>query len=262
MLRPVLAQGEFQHHRRAPCPDLAAVIEHFWYVSWDLRGLPAQRQETLPHPNVQMVIERGAARIYGVHAGRFVKQLEGQDFAFGIKFKPGGFYPFYGKPVSTLEDQSVEISAFFGTEGAILVDKVLAASDADEMISLAEDFLRAHLPPVDGNVERVSKLLADIAGQPSMCSVDEVAAHAGLDKRTLQRLFSKYVGIGPKWVINRYRLHEAIARVQLGEKINWSGLAQELGYFDQAHFIRDFRQMIGQTPQEYDDTIKTKGVIP
>jgi len=69
--------------------------------------------------------------------------------------------------------------------------------------------------------------------------------------RALQRLFSDYVGASPKWVINRYRLHEAIARVQAGHPVAWAALAQDLGYFDQAHFIADFRRLVGVTPAEY-----------
>ena len=61
----------------------------------------------------------------------------------------------------------------------------------------------------------------------------------------------KYVGIGPKWVIKRYRLHEAIARIQDGAPVDWAALAAELGYFDQSHFGRDFRALVGQSPTGY-----------
>ena len=63
------------------------------------------------------------------------------------------------------------------------------------------------------------------------------------------------MGVGPKWVIQRYRLHEAVARVQAGRPVAWAALAQDLGYFDQAHFIRDFKAMVGQTPQAYARTL-------
>jgi AraC-like DNA-binding protein len=72
-----------------------------------------------------------------------------------------------------------------------------------------------------------------------------------LGKRTLQQLFSSYVGVGPKWVINRYRLHEALERLQEGAHINFAELAMELKYFDQDHFIRDFRKLVGCKPAAY-----------
>jgi AraC-like DNA-binding protein len=100
-------------------------------------------------------------------------------------------------------------------------------------------------------------IVAAIADDISLTSVDQLVELAGMDKRTLQRLFQKYVGISPKWIIKRYRLHEAIARVQEGAVANWSALALDLGYFDQAHFIRDFRALVGQTPAGYASSLRT-----
>jgi AraC-like DNA-binding protein len=67
----------------------------------------------------------------------------------------------------------------------------------------------------------------------------------------LQRLFADYVGIGPKWVIRRFRLHEVTERLAAGADIDWAALAAELGYADQAHFVRDFRAMFGEPPTWY-----------
>lgn len=66
------------------------------------------------------------------------------------------------------------------------------------------------------------------------------------------RLFAAYVGIGPKWVLPRYRLHEAVEQLQAQNEVDWSPLALELGYYDQAHFARDFRSLVGRTPAQYD----------
>ena len=256
VLRPSLPQGEFQHHRRQPSPALVGLIEHYWYVSWDLRDLPAQQQETLPHPNVQLVFEAGQARIHGVHTARFIKHLQDQDYVFGIKFRAGGFYPFYRQPIATLENQSIDISTCFADAGTMLREQILASLGFDAMCSVAEQFLLQHLPAPDAQVEHVSKLLARIASDRDITSVEQLMAITGMDKRALQRLFQKYVGIGPKWVISRYRLHEAVAQVQEGKTVSWSELALELGYFDQAHFIRDFRQLVGLSPQEYERSIQ------
>ena len=90
-------------------------------------------------------------------------------------------------------------------------------------------------------------------GEPNkrMASVEALAEHFGLHKRALQRLFADYVGTSPKWVIQRYRLLEAVERVAAGEPIVWSDLAAELGYFDQAHLIRHFKTLLGTTPAEF-----------
>lgn len=251
VLHPRLQEGDFKHARRAPSPTLGGLIEHYWYVSWDLRGHPPQQQETLPHPNVHFVIEPGCTRIYGVHSGRFARRLEGQGQVFGIKFKAGGFFPFYGAPVSELLNRSLDPSRVFGHEAARFESDIFASTDLDAMATLAERLLLAHLPAADANVARICELVASIASDRGLTSVDMLVQQSGLTKRTLQRLFNQYVGVGPKWVINRYRLHEAIAQLQAGKPLVWTELALTLGYFDQAHFIRDFRALVGRSPAEY-----------
>ena len=71
-----------------------------------------------------------------------------------------------------------------------------------------------------------------------------------MNQRALQRLFQHYVGVGPKWVIKRYRMHEALAQLQAGAPA-LARLAADLGYYDQAHFIKDFTALVGKPPGEY-----------
>ncbi|GLQ98381.1 AraC family transcriptional regulator [Dyella mobilis] len=248
--------GEFKHERRPPSPALAGLVEHYWYVSWDLRNLPAQQQETLPHPNVHYVVEPGLTAIYGVHTGRYVRMLEGRSHAFGIKFKAGAFHPFYGKPVSGLMDRSLQAQDIFGTDADTFERQVLLHDDVGAMVHAAEHLLLSNLPKDDPEVARISELVANIAADRSITSVETLAAQCGLTKRSLQRFFNQYVGVSPKWVINRYRLHEAIAQVQAGSSVAWTELALQLGYFDHAHFIRDFRKLIGRSPADYAKTLR------
>jgi AraC-like DNA-binding protein len=67
----------------------------------------------------------------------------------------------------------------------------------------------------------------------------------------MQRLFREYVGVSPKWVLQRYRLHEAAARLAEGTPGTWAAVAADLGYSDQSHFIRDFTRAVGLTPGAY-----------
>ena len=99
-------EGAFEHARQAPAPALAACVEHYWCVRWDLRGRPPRLQETLPHPNVHLVIERGEARVWGVHDGRYRRVLAGRETVFGVKFAAGGFRAFLRGPVGALANRS------------------------------------------------------------------------------------------------------------------------------------------------------------
>ena len=89
-----------------------------------------------------------------------------------------------------------------------------------------------------------------IAADRGIVRVEQLVDLAGIRQRALQRLFREYVGVSPKWVIQRYRLFEAAERLASGES-EGARVAHELGYFDQAHFIRDFKAMVGRSPTAF-----------
>ena len=251
VLRPVGASGKVLHERVAASEPLRGVVQHFWSVRWDLRGAKPFIPETLPHPNVHMVFEAKGARIVGVHTGRFTTRLEDRGWVFGAKFRPGAFQPYFGRSVASLRDRSVPIDEVFGTKGAALARKVARLRGDAEKAAAVERFLNGRMTPSDPNVQRVSSIVDEIAENRDIVSVQQVVEQWRLGKRPLQQLFSSYVGVGPKWVINRYRLHEAVERLHEGYPVSFTELAAELGYFDQAPLIRDFRKLVGCTPAAF-----------
>lgn len=246
-------EGDFHHVRYLPSEALAGFIEHYWFVSWDLRGRSPEKRETLPHPSVHCVLENGKFEIGGVPTGRFGRVLKGRGGVFGIKFLPGGFYPFVKFPISELTDQVAPIGKVFGSAGLSFQKAAagLPLKDEKALVGLAEEFFLERLPKKDPHVEWIGTLVERIVSDREIRKVEDLIRTFSLDKRTLQRLFKRYVGIGPKWMIQRYRLHEALAQLEKKKRVDWSVLAQELGYFDQAHFIKDFKALVGRTPEEY-----------
>jgi AraC-like DNA-binding protein len=252
VLRHAVGPGVFHHARIAPAPALAALVQHFWSVRWDLRGMEPQLRETLPHPNVHLVFEAaGGSRVHGIHSGRFTTVLEGRGGVFGVKFRPGALRPFLGGPVASLRDRSLLPETVFGADATRLEQEVLAGGNDDQRTAAVERYLLARLPPPDPQVARAGDIVDAIAAEPGITSVEHLLERWQTSKRSLQRLFNEYVGVGPKWVINRYRLHEALERLAQGGNVEWARLALDLGYFDQAHFIRDFKALVGRTPGEY-----------
>lgn len=248
-----LKEGEkrFSLSRHLPSSDLAFFIEHYWIVRWDLSDQPPYLSENLPYPSVHLVFEKDNSRIVGVIRGKFSQLLKGKGQVFGIKFRPGAFYPFLKVPVSRFTDSSISLQAAFGIDSKPLEDGMLSLENEAQMVELAENFLRERLPEQDENVELVNRIVNCIINDPEILMVDDLVKRLNLTKRTLQRLFSQYVGASPKWVINRYRLHEAAEQLASGKIEDWSRLAVDLGYFDQAHFIKDFKKIVGKTPAEY-----------
>jgi AraC-like DNA-binding protein len=123
--------------------------------------------------------------------------------------------------------------------------------DDARMVGLAESLLCSVLPERDPVAEQVAALVSRITDDPGLRRVDELSAASGMTARTLQRLFADYVGVSPKWVMRRARLHEAAERADSGEPVDWAVLASDLGYADQAHLTRDFTVTIGIPPGRY-----------
>jgi AraC-like DNA-binding protein len=231
----------FQDHwYGAPAADLAPYVSHYWSVSYDLRGQRPYRQKVVPYPQVHLSFHNGEALVRGVARGFVVRTLEGRGRVFGVAFRPGCFRPLLRRPVSTITDRTLPAAAVF--DGAVPTDIDKDAVDA---------FLLAHLPEPDPATETAAGLVERIAGTPGLTRVDALAADAGLSTRGLQRLFSEYVGVAPKWVIRRYRLHEITDRLAAGGVVDWAGLAADLGYADQAHLTRDFTKLVGEPPTTY-----------
>jgi len=241
--------------RRLPFSELASSVAYYWTVSWDLSGRQPHLQETLPHPNVYMIFENDKLVVSGVSTGKFTRLLEGRDRTFGVKFKPGGFRPFLQAPVSSLTNRIVAANSIFGEDADALEARLIAAGEEEEMVEAANCFFQSRIPQPDETIQLAGQLVERILQEPDIKTVEGLADCSGLSKRSLQRLFSEYVGVSPKWVIRRYRLHELVERLNSGEELNWADLALELGYFDQAHLINDFRSIVGRSPTGYQELV-------
>ena len=252
ILGPEAIGRVFTLRRSPPSADLAHLVERHWVVQWDLGDRPAHRQEVVTHPCVNLVFEPHGAAVHGVHRGRDVRILAGSGWGVGVKFRPGGFSGFLGRPVHEITDRSVSLPHVFGEPARDLERAAAAEADPDAKIALTEAFLRARMPPPEPEVDLVQAVVIDMLAVDPGSTVSEVARRHAVSTRTLQRLFRRHVGVGPKWVLRRYRLQEAAEQLAAGERSDWTRLALDLGYFDHAHFIRDFRAVVGRSPAEYE----------
>jgi AraC-like DNA-binding protein len=237
--------------RWAPPASLDACVAYAWRVAWDLSGRPAHTQETAPHPNAYLVLDEGKLQVSGVSRKRFVRVLADKGWAFGVKFRPGGLRAFVPRAMAELTDKVFPVEEIFSSGAVIFREEMLHTEEPEALANAAFRFLEERVGTVDPRVEQANALVDAILTTPAITSVEDLARISGMNFRALQRLFREFVGVSPKWVIRRYRLHELIARLQSGEELHWAALAQELGYFDQAHLIRDFRMVVGRAPEEY-----------
>ncbi|MGI8875146.1 MAG: DUF6597 domain-containing transcriptional factor [Egibacteraceae bacterium] len=237
---------------RYPASDAAArFVDRYWLVSWDLTGQAPHTQKVLAHPVVNAVFTAGVATVTGVTTRMSVRTLEGAGWALGVMFRPAGFRPFLGGPMSSITDQVLLLSDVFGPGGRDLRREVFAAADVAGRIGLIDRFLAARAPAGRQASEATGELVERVAGDAGLVRVDALAAQAGVSPRQLQRRFADHVGASPKAIIRRYRLYEAAERARHGRRVDWAALAAELGYSDQAHLTRDFSAAIGTPPHRY-----------
>lgn len=222
---------------------MQARVERHWIVRWDLRGQSPFTQEVLPHPCVNLVFEGGEGRVYGVVRSKFSRRLEGAGVGVGTKFRPGAFAGFTDVPMASLVGRSLPARDVFGAE-------IAACDDVVAQVATVERFLAERMPDADPGYDLVRAVVEDMLHSPPSDRVDDVARRHGVSARTLQRLFRRYIGLGPKWVLQRYRLHEATERMSAGER-DLTRLALDLGYFDLAHFTRHFRRVVGRSPTAF-----------
>jgi AraC-like DNA-binding protein len=258
--KPAIARGVL-HSRRAadrfrlaqydPGPELKPFVDYYWIVEWDLRGRPAHEQKVLPHPNVHLAFEDTGADLHGVDRKLFVRRIEGRGRVLGVRFRPGGFHPFWRAPVSQLNDRVIAASELFGAAAERAREAIMAADGDAEMVAHAERMLSETPPEPDPVAEEVAGMVTRIVSDPALRRTDQLSVTLGVPVRRLQRLFAEYVGVSPKWVMRRARLHDAAERADSGAPVDWAALSADLGYADQAHLTRDFTATIGIPPARY-----------
>lgn len=253
ILDPRTMARRFALRRHQSPPDLAPFVDYLWVVEWDLGDAPAQVQRVLPYPHAHLVFERGASALHGVVRGPFDKALAGRGRALGVRFHAGGLRPWWPGAAASLAGRIVPLEDVFGIDTAAAERQVLGADTDGAMIDAVGALLApgAAAARPDPRAALARRALGAAAAQHGPVSVATLAQAAGLPERGLQRLFRDHVGVPPKWVVQRYRLQEAAALLAAPACPDLAALAQQLGFFDQAHLTRAFSALVGRAPLEY-----------
>lgn len=249
LLHKKMSFEHFELTRFEPSDDLADWVEHHWMILYDLGNRPPYTQRNLSHPNQHVVIDsRGETGIFGAATGVFETTLAGSGRVFATKFWPGAFRPFFGRAVSGLSDTWVPMEAVFSRTSEDLQEEFAGLNDPVGMAERMEEMVRARLPGPDEKAGLARRIVTFAEANLELVSASELAEAFGMGLRALQRLFDEYVGVSPKWVIDRYRMLEAVEALNAGGTETLTELAHRLGYFDQAAFNHAFEKLTGAAP--------------
>jgi AraC-like DNA-binding protein len=249
IVRPKAGQQAFDVRRIAPSVALAEYVDYYWLVRW--HTAEPYRQQVIPQPRIHIAAEDGRLLVHGVTREPFFRTLTGSGHALGAAFHPGGFRPVLGSSVGALSGTVRPALDVLGRDDRPAAGIILGSDDDAEMVATLEAYLAATEPTPDPVARDVTDLVALIAERTEIVRAEQLASEAGLSLRQLQRQFTEYVGIGPKWVIQRSRILEAAATAHEGGPIDWAELAQRLGFSDQAHLTRVFTEVVGTPPAAY-----------
>jgi len=244
-------------HRFAPSPELADVVRRYWLPVWSLPPEEVSVQRVLQYPVCLVVVAHDYARVIGPTTGLSTRELAGSGWAVGVMLQPAAGSLLLGGPI-TITDASLDLESVPTLDGAPLVAEVRSAMRADpsevatqkRAITAFETALRV-LAPVDAEGMLVNAIVDYVEGESAVQRVGQVCEKFAISERSLQRLTARRVGLSPKWLIQRRRLHEAAQRLRADGDLDLARVALELGYADQAHFGRDWRRVTGLTPGEF-----------
>ncbi len=242
-------------YRYGPSAQLAELVGRYWIPVWSLPR--PSTQSTLQHPMCLIVISNTYARFYTVVRGLSTVTLEGDGWAAGVMLRPAAGRLMLQRSVSEVTDAHLPLEALPGLNGKALAREVTeamthdpSAVDSHRRAIAAYEKALTPLLPVDEPGLVINALIDWLGQHPEVSRVADVADAFGLSQRALQRLVVDRVGLTPKWLIQRRRLHDAVSGLKSGTT-SLADLAAELGYVDQAHFTRDFKTVTGQTPGQY-----------
>jgi AraC-like DNA-binding protein len=245
----------FDLARKSPSAAAAEFVEHLWSVNWDLTGRPSHDSHVITFPAINVTHEWGtdsrrhgfalpATLVHGVVERVFTVALSGRGAVVGARFRPGGFTARFGRDAGALTGhvRRADDDLF---DGSVVFDDDIDAATAQ--LDAAIGAVR----PADSTYTALTTLMQRIREDETLHRVDHVMVHSPWSTRTTQRVFRRYVGVPVKWVLCRYRLQQAALLIETDPSIDFADLAVRLGWYDQAHFINDFRSMLGCSPGEY-----------
>jgi AraC-like DNA-binding protein len=252
-----------------PSFPLSNFVELFWLYQGQVQ--PSHSLErALPTGTMELVIslQNETLKIYdnqdhkkyqsfkgslisGVHSESFIIDTSSQISVMGIHFKPAGAFPFLNLPAGELHNTTVSLDNFWGGKAEEMRERLLAAPSSLEKFKLLEHYLLSHIKQPLKRHPAIEFALKKIPSLQHSRAISELTDQIGLSSRRFIELFNKQVGLSPKLFSRVCRFQYALRIINSTKQMDWSEIALECGYFDQAHFIHEFKAFSGLSPTVY-----------
>jgi len=251
-----------RYHEIRPLPPLAKYVECIWTLESDTFSSNAPPERILPDGCVELILNFGAAFeehsadgnahrqptrfLVGQMTGPVLIAPTGEVQLLGIRFHPGGTFPFFRLPMHELTDTWVELGGLSSKLERELTSGVEELPSISQKVAAVQQRLVSQI-----QAKRIDSLPLALAGKMvargGVVSLEELVADSGLSGRQLERRFLQEVGLGPKLLARILRFQQVFRAVERND-VQWAPIAVECGYYDQSHLIRDFQQFARQSP--------------
>lgn len=261
----------------APTQSLALFVKCYWTLKASATK-PPEIQRIVPDGCMEMIFNDGDPYQQIAEDGKRIQQPRcfvfgqitspldiiptGVTGIFAVRFHPDGFAPFTTLPLRNLDNRAVPLSELYGQAGVELEKNMLATPTTTTRIAAVESFLLNRLKTPEA-IDALSKSSVDILLRTKgQVSIDDLAGQLNTNRRQLERAFSSVIGLSPKQLSKIIRLQATLRLMEQKQFTSLTSLAHESGYFDQAHFIKDFREFTGMSPRQfYGDNIRLSALF-
>jgi AraC-like DNA-binding protein len=261
---PAEIDSYFEHQ---PRPALRPFVECYWTRHFVLPPTAEDVYRVLPDGCLDIVfnfgdpwvrrgphgahVDRERSRVVGTMTRPLLAQSGRQADFLGVRFRPGKARSFLKVPNGEITDDSVELADVWGRRGRELEGRLFEARETPHRLGLLEEELLRRLASDGQQDARVDAAVETILRRRGAVSTRDLSGACELTRQHLARLFDDYVGISPKLFCRVVRFQELLRRLGEQEPPGWASLAADLGYYDQAHLIADFKQFTGLTPAAF-----------
>jgi AraC-like DNA-binding protein len=260
------AQEQMGFRARRLAGPMAEHVECVWVCSnapgpWRLeRVLPPGRaqlivnlreDQTRSYRGERMEVGPGTV-VSGIGTRYEIIDSAEQEEVAGVVFRPGGTLAFFGLPADLMSETGMAVEDLWGA-GAVrrLRERLLESRDAGQRLAVLEEELRLAWTG-RGLHPAVAYALRQFQATPSLVRVGGVAKASGLSQKRLGERFQREVGISPKRYCRLLRFQQAVGQAHGAARPDWSAVAADCGFSDQAHLIHEFQAFAGLTPGEYE----------
>lgn len=249
-----------------PAPDLNAVIKCYWTLEDTAKETP-QKQTIVPDGCMEMIFHYGdlyrqyledgssiiqpAAFVFGQLTAPLEIEPAGDTGIFAVRFQPNGFIPFVSIPLKEMENKAVPLEKLFDQSGIELQQKILADITTEARIKTIESFFLDKLMSADTIDHVVRSTVETMLAAKGQLNINELSEQININRRQLERKFAAVIGLSPKQLSKTIRLQYALQMLLSSKCTNLTDLAYEGEYYDQAHFIKDFKEFTGLTPGRF-----------